>query len=167
MNCLGEVTISTDVLTLGVRPNQYTFPTQAGEDGELLRSQDGNLIFGAGDHTLLTNTGITTHANLDAFKAGVEAMVDQDVRTLSTPSFASINTDTVNNAAGFRVVDKAITDVTHLHSGASPISLILDTTFAARWGALGSTTAVTTRPVTLTARKTGNSSKSQGSKRWA
>jgi hypothetical protein len=31
-------------------------------------------------------------------------------------------TDTVNNLAGFRVIDKAITDVTHIHSGANPLA---------------------------------------------
>tara|TARA_R110000851_G_scaffold106401_3_gene225496 strand:+ start:2472 stop:3878 length:1407 start_codon:yes stop_codon:yes gene_type:complete len=120
--------LETENLTVGVPPAQYSFPATDGAAGDVLQSQgNGSLVFsagggGSGDHTQLINIGVTTHADLDRFKDLISARVNQDVRALASPSFASLSSDTYSNAAGFRVIDKPIADVTHIHSGADPIT---------------------------------------------
>jgi hypothetical protein len=125
-NYLGQNKVTTEELTVGIPPTAYSFPTQKGTNGEILITDvNGDLVFGTGgggDHTLLTNIGVTTHASLDAFKSDIENKINQDVKTTASPDFATINTDTVSNAAGFRVVDKPIANVSHIHSGADPIT---------------------------------------------
>jgi hypothetical protein len=65
---------------------------------------------------------LNTHDDIDRFKDFMEARVNQGVATSSSPTFVEVSTDTVNNADGFRVIDKPIADVSHIHSGADPIT---------------------------------------------
>jgi hypothetical protein len=128
MDYLGRMAVEAETLTVGQPPGQYTFPTAIGEVGEVLTSEgNGSVIFsanggGTGDHTQLTNIGTNTHSSLDRFKSLIEARVSQDVRALASPSFAEVSTDTLSNADGYRVIDKPAANVSHIHSGADPVT---------------------------------------------
>ena len=54
---------------------------------------------GVTDHFNLTNIGVNTYVDLDAFKIDIEAKVDQDVRTLASPEFDNLtSTSLVSNS---------------------------------------------------------------------
>jgi hypothetical protein len=102
MNYLGRIVVEATSLTVGKPPQEYTFPDSIGSLGDVLTSEaNGKLVFSA---------------------AVNPEFVDQDVTMGATPNFAAVNTDTIKNSSGFRVIDKATTDVTHIHSGASELA---------------------------------------------